>query len=121
MALFAQEVDETPEADILADGFFLEANKSFDKLLSESYSAVARFWYRNSDEDGNPSVEGDKPTGMEILASMGTDAQAFMEVAYARVEMLISIATMLGQSEVVDLSKLITPVVIEYNDDGSIK
>jgi len=120
MPLFAQKVNETPEAELLAAGFLLEANKTFDKLLSDAYSASDRFWFRNRDEEGNPSTEGGKPSGLEILAAMGTDTQAFMGVAYARVQMLVAIATSLGQAEAVDLTRLMPPVTIEYNKDGSL-
>jgi hypothetical protein len=43
-----------------------------------------------------------------------------MAVAYARVQMLVGIATALGKPELVDLAKLTPPFDLTFNADGSL-
>lgn len=116
--------DRINPATQLADGFLKLANQQFEEQLQQAYTAIDSFWYRNRDADGNPSavkVDGvsNEPTGPEILQEMGTNAQAVMLVAYARVQMLLSIQTALGINAV-DLSKVAAPYEMTFNPDGSL-
>jgi len=120
MAIFDISADTTPEADKLAKGFLAEANAKFDNELNAAYDTVQRFWYRNQDAEGNPSLEGDQPTGIEILQAMGTNAKASIDVAFARVQMLLTIEAGLGLSGIVDVSKLQAPYELVFAEDGSL-
>lgn len=121
MSLFEILTDSTPEADKLAKGFLAEANAFFDRELANAYDLIPRFWYRNVDANGQPSYSGESsPTGVEILQAMGTDAEKAMAVAAARAEMLATVATVLGKSELVDLTKLTAPYELTFNEDGSV-
>lgn len=116
--------DSTPESERLAKGFLAIANQQFEEQLNAAYNAVESFWYRNRDADGNPSavaIDGvsSEPTGPEILQAMGTNAAAVMTVAYARVQMLLSIQQALG-IDAVDLSKVVAPYEMTFNNDGSL-
>lgn len=112
--------DNGPTAAQLADGFLKEADLKAEQNALEATDAIQRFWYRNQDEQGNPTLEGDNPTGIEVLQAMGTKAQAFMLVAYARVQMLMTVQQSLGV-ELVDLSKVSGPYDLTFNPDGSLK
>lgn len=118
MTIFNIE-DNGPTAAQLADGFLKETNQKADQNALEAADAIQRFWYRNQDEQGNPSLEGDNPTGIEVLQAMGTKAQAFMLVAYARVQMLLTVQQSLGV-QLVDLSEVSSPYDLTFNQDGSL-
>lgn len=120
MSIFEIEVDNTPQATNLAKGFLAEANQQFENQLNGVYDAVQRFWYRNRDAEGNPALEGDEPTGVEILQAMGTKAQSVIAVAYARVVMLMTIQQSLGLSGLVDLQRASAPYDLVFNPDGSL-
>lgn len=121
MSIFELPTQATPAAKVMADGFLAEGNQVFQAELDRAYDLVQRFWYRNRDAEGNPSATGEaEPTGPEILTEMGPFAQASMAVAYARVQMLVGIATALGKPELVDLAKLTPPFDLTFNPDGSL-
>lgn len=120
MSLYEVQENNNKAQD-LAKGFLKEANLKFEQNLREAEDLVQRFWYRNQDEEGNPALEGDEPTGIEILQAMGTNAQSVMQIAGLRVQMLVSIATALGQPELVDLTKVAAPYTLTYNQDGSLE
>lgn len=124
MTIFQIPADERTAAEKLSEGFLAEANQEFDRELQSVYDAVQRFWFRNTDEDGNPSAssegENPEPTGPEILTAMGTNAAALIQMAQARVQMLLSIQASLG-IDVVDMSKVSGPFTLEFNADGSLK
>jgi len=125
MSIFDLPDQEPSQAKVLAEGFLLEANKTFEEELSRAYDLVQRFWYRSRFPSSRPPAAGGPepppvPTGPEILAQMGPYAQASMAVAYARVEMLVGIATALGKPELVDLTKLLPPFELTFNEDGSL-
>lgn len=122
MSIFDLEQQEVDQAKVMADGFLAEGNQTFQAELERAEDLVQRFWYRNRDAEGNPSPTGEaEPTGPQILEKMGTKAQASMAVAYARVEMLVGIATALGKPELVDLTKLAPPFDLTFNPDGSLQ
>lgn len=117
MAIFDIPADATPEAVKLAKGFLAEANVKFDSELNASYDAVNRFWYRN----GEGEVDGDQPSGIEVLQAMGPNAKSFIDVAFARVQMLLAIEAGLGLSGIVDLSKVAGPFELTFAEDGSLE
>jgi hypothetical protein len=121
MTLFNLPPDPNPESIYLAREFLEEANRTFIQERDSAYDVVRRFWYRNVSREGQLSINGDQTTGLQILQALGTDARAVMMVAYARVEMLLMISYMLGKQDLVDLTQLIPPYDVEYNDDGSFK
>lgn len=121
MSIFELPTQATPPAKVMADGFLAEGNQVFQAELDRAYDLVQRFWFRNRDAEGNPSATGEaEPTGPEILTEMGPYAQASMAVAYARVEMLVGIATALGRPELVDLAKLMPPFDLVFAEDGTL-
>lgn len=119
MNLF-QVPDNSPTANTYALGFKARANQKFNHELNEAKDMIQQFWYRNKDANGEGVLEGDEPTGIEILQAMGTDAEKIMQVAYERVVMLVNIATLLGQPELINLSELQAPYELTYNADGSL-
>ena len=121
MTLFNLPSDPNPESIYLAREFLEEANRTFIQERDSAYDVVRRFWYRNVSREGQLSIDGDQTTGLQILQALGTDARAVMMVAYARVEMLLMISYMLGKQDLVDLTQLLPPYEVEYNDDGSFK
>lgn len=111
------------QLEVLRSGFIKEMNQEFIRQRNGQYDAVQRFWFKNTDADGNPvaqRVEGgtNLPTGPEVLSAMGTAAQAFMATAGLRAQFLIDVATSLGQAELVDASKFGIPFVLTWEDDG---
>jgi hypothetical protein len=98
----------------------LETNQNFEQTRDAVYDGIQRFWYRNKDADGNGILEGDEPSGIEVLQAMGTNAQAFLACAYARVVMLVTIATQLGKPDLVDVTKCAAPYDFTFNPDGSL-
>lgn len=119
MAIFDIPTPETLAAKLLADGFLAEANQQFESTLQGVYDSVQRFWYRNRDEKGEPALEGEEPSGIEILQAMGPHAKAAIDVAYARVVMLMTIQAGLGIN-VVDLSRCAAPYELKFNAGGSL-
>lgn len=120
MSLFNVAEAGAPSAEQLADGFLKETNQKFEIEKRAAYDAVQRFWYRNTDGEGNPSVSGvDAPTGEEILRAMGTNAAHFMGAATKRVEMLLGIQAALGVDEI-DLAKIAAPFDMTFKPDGSL-
>ena len=122
MAIFDPQAPTEPEADKLARGFQTEADQIHERESVALYDAVARFWFRNKDADGNPiAVVGadPKPTGIEILESMGLAAQAFMGVAYSRYQMVDAINDAFGLDPIDDARGL-PPYDLAFNADGSI-
>jgi hypothetical protein len=121
MSLFNLPPNPTPESVLLAREFLEEANRNFIQERDSAYDVVRRFWYRNVDRNGTLSIDGDQSSGLEILQALGVNARAVMMVAYARVEMLLMISYMLGKQDLIDLTQLLPPYEIEYNEDGSFK
>jgi hypothetical protein len=113
-------VDNSDAAVELSKGFLKEANLKFEQNLREAEDLIQRFWYRNRDEQGEPALEGDEPTGIQILQAMGTNAESVMTVAFLRVQMLVQVATALGKPELVDMAKVSSPYELTFNEDGSL-
>ena len=115
---------EESKAEALAKGFIKETNQAFTDILSKAEDAVQRFWFRNTDEDGNPSAEaqGDnpEPTGPEILTAMGVNAQKVITAAHERVNLVIGVATALGKLDLIDQSKFAVPYDLVWAEDGSL-
>lgn len=111
--------ESAPTASDYARGYLLETNQQFEQQLNAVYDGIQRFWYRNQDEDGNPALEGDLPSGIEILQAMGTNAKGFLGAAYARVVMLLTIQTQLGL-DLVDMTRVSAPYDFTFNQNGSL-
>ena len=120
MSLIEIEQDQTPEAVKLAKGFTLEANQHFENVRDASYDAVDRMWYRNRDANGNRALEGDEPTGIEILQAMGTNAGRVYAAATRRAQMVLAIAQDLDRMDLVDLSRIMAPYELTFAQDGSL-
>lgn len=110
-----------PEDQSRADGFIKEANIKFDALREDIYDSVRRFWFAGLDENDPPRDENDPKGGIRALQAMGNNAKPFMEVAYARVEMLVSVSTALGKPGEVDMSKVLPPYTLTYDDNGALE
>lgn len=63
-------------------------------------------------------LEENDPIG--VLQAMGPNAYMFLAIAYARVQMLVAIANLIGQPELVDESSLLPPYTLVFNQDGSL-
>lgn len=120
MSIFEIPTDQTPAAQLLAKGFLAEANQAFETQLNAVYDTVDRFWYLNRDAEGVKQLEGDEPSGLEILTAMGPNAKAVIDIAYARVVMLLTIQAGLGLSGIVDMTKVASPYELTFNPDGSL-
>ena len=122
--------EQGPSLESTVQGWLKEANTKLDKLIAEIYDDVQRFWYRNKDEDGNPSAvkhdatedwEGSQEfTGVEFLEAMGSAALSFLSVSYARTEMIVSMSMHLGLGDLLDMQKVLPPYDLEWNEDGSL-
>lgn len=112
--------DTGPSVQSLSTGFLKEVNLKFDQNLQEAYDGIQRFWYRNKDENGNPSLTGTEPSGIQLLQAMGNKAEGFLVVAYARVQMLIGIEQALGLSGLVDMSKVAAPYDMTFTAEGAL-
>ena len=117
-------VDEvvTPAAESMAKGFKAEANQEMERIVNSIYDAVQRFWFRNVDSEGNPSPvqseDSQEPTGPEILEALGFEAQPLLAVAFARVQMVLSIAQQLQIPNAIDFSKLDAPYKLTWLENG---
>ena len=126
MSLFESDEQSTPAAILLAKGFKSEANQELDRVLASAYDAIARFWFRNVDENGKPSAvrpaenEGE-PTGPEILEALGTDAAYLLNPARERVKYAIAATSMFNKTGEIDQQKLYVPYDLVWNEDGSLK
>ena len=112
--------DATPQATKLADGFIAKTNQVFEEQRQAAYSSVEEFWFRNQDENGDPALTGDEPSGVEMLQAMGTKAESFWQAASQRAVMVISIATALNKPEEIDLAKISAPYDLTFAPDGSL-
>lgn len=121
MTIFELQTEASPTAETLAKGFLAEANQAFETHLQATYDIVQRFWFRNRDTNGNPTLEGDEPSGVEILMAMGTHAKAVVDISLARVAMLLAIQKNLGRTGMVDIERCSGPYELEFNQDGSLK
>ena len=134
--VFDIPIDATPEAEKLARGFKLEANQVFLQETEQAEDLVRRFWFRNNDNDGEGSLvrvakndeNGDPipgewvtehPTGPEIMAAFGTDAEAVWAMATHRATMLATLSATLGKPDIVDLASMVGPYELTFNPDGS--
>jgi len=134
--------EDADQTATMAKGFMAEANQQAEAMATAVYDGVQRFWYRNVDTEGNPSPErhaaieakdatentpaveawagSQEPTGLEILAAMGGNAQKFLAVSFARVQMLLTLQAQLGLS-LIDPAKVAGPYELTFNEDGTVK
>lgn len=135
--VFDIPVDSTPEATKLALGFKAEGNLRFKELTDDAEDLIQRFWYRNRDNDGEPSLTRvvkvddngdpvdpaenvtDDPTGEEIMAAMGTDAEAIWGMAVSRATLLVELSTTLGKPDTIDGPAMAGPMDLTFNPDGT--
>jgi len=112
MSLF--ETDNGTPAEQKAKQLLGRVNAEFSRTHAEHVRSVREFW--RHDMEATPTG----PTGVEVLIAMGTSAQAFLAVAYARVVMLVTIQQILGRDDLVDVASMQAPYAFEFNKDGSL-
>lgn len=105
------QVNNTPTAQQVASRIIFSANNTFDRMLNTAYNDYNSFW--GLQEQGGPS-------GLDILNALGTSAYTVMAIAWARVQMLYSVAQAVGKQELVDLNRLVPPYDFTWNQDGSL-
>lgn len=109
MSLFG-ESRNVLSAEMIAARQLTKANREFDHMLVTAKSDYSQFWQNKG---------GITPT--QVLVAMGTSAQMFLTIAWARVQLLKTVATLVGKPESVDETSLLPPIPIEFNEDGSFK
>ena len=114
MSIFEQQPIQGPTAAEIATRLLRQVNNEFDRTQQAQIQAVKQFW-RN---DLMESPTG--PTGVQVLEAMGTSAQIFLGIAYARVEMLMTIQGILGLDDLVDVASMMPPYDFTFNVDGSL-
>lgn len=102
--------DSPITAERVATNLLRQANMQFRRELQAAQRDFDSVWNRSDDL-----------TGVEILKAMGTSAQAATTSAWLRVQMLVSVATVLGRPELVELSNLVPTQELQFNEDGSLK
>lgn len=113
MLLF--DITGGPAADHKAKQLMNRANSEFQKMHDEQKRDVADFWKHDFEETATG------PTGVECLTAMGTKAQSFLGVAYAKVVMMLTCQAALGKDNLVDVAAMMPPYKFEFNLDGSLK
>ena len=114
MSIFEQQPNQGPTAEEIATRLLRQVNNEFNRTVKAQTQAVKQFW-RNDLAD---SPNG--PTGVEVLQAMGTKAQTFLSVAYARVMMMLTIQGILGRDDLVDVAAVSAPYTFTWNEDGSL-
>lgn len=109
--LFDNIVSANPTAQQIAVDILHNANNKFNATIVEAYNDYDNFW--KLEASGGPS-------GIQILEALGTKAETIYSMAWARVQMLISTAEIVGKPDIVDLSKLLPPYDVTFNADGSL-
>lgn len=104
MSIFEISRDEIKNK---ADFFLGKVNQDFDIMLAKAKTDYRLFW-------SNPEAS------IEIIRAMGTSAEAFFSIAYARVQMLIQIATIIGNPGLVNIADLLPPYTLTFKTDGSL-
>ena len=120
MPLIDIQQPQINKSEQLAKGFLAEANQHFESTLASIYDSVERLWYRNKDVDGNPALEGDEPSGIEILQAMGPYAGIVLLAAQKRAEMAVQLSHALGKPELVDLRRLSAPYELTFKPTGEL-
>lgn len=100
-----------PTAQQMAVDLLHNANNKFTALIVEAYNDFDNFW--KLEATGGPS-------GIQILEALGTKAETIYSMAWARVELLITIAQIVNKPSMVDLAKLIPPYEVTFKPDGSL-
>jgi Icc-related predicted phosphoesterase len=85
------------------------ANQEFDQMLRKARMDYQVFW-----SSGNADP-------IEVLVEMGTFARTFISIAWARLEMLKTVAVLVGKEDLVNVQEFLPPVALEFNEDGSLK
>ena len=106
--------NQGPTVDQTANRLLREVNINFQKTYQDHVRSVEQFWKHDLKE----TPYG--PTGVEVLRAMGTNAYLFLSVAYARVQMLATIQQLLGRTDLVDITKMLPPYTLTFNEDGSL-
>jgi hypothetical protein len=104
-------LNNTPTAAQVGARLLNSANITFDRMLNMAYNDYNSFW--GLEAQGGPS-------GLDILNALGTSAFTMMAIAWSRVEMLSTVATLVGKSDLVDLNRLLPPYDFTWNQDGSL-
>lgn len=113
-----------PDAVQIADGLLNTANQTIADQIRTQADAHAAFW-------DNP-----KATPAELLASMGTSATQFLQLAWCNVENIARVANVLGVTPAFDGTQEATVAIVAqvmpltsvlprqsftYNQDGSVE
>ena len=114
MPIFEQQPIQGPTAAEIATRLLRQVNNEFDRTVQAQVQAVKQFWKNDLTE----SPTG--PTGVEVLQAMGTNAQAFLGIAYTRVVMMVTIQGILGRDDLVDVASMMPPYDFTFNVDGSL-
>jgi len=104
-------VSNAPTAQQVAARIIFSANNTFDRMLNTAYNDYNSFW--GLEDQGGPS-------GLDILTALGPSAYTIMAVAWARVQMLYSVAQAVGKENLIDLNRLVPPYDFIWNQDGSL-
>jgi hypothetical protein len=62
------------------------------------------------------TVDGVTPE--DVLVAMGTSAQMFISIAWARLEMLQTVATLVGKEDLINVAELLPPIPLQFDEDG---
>lgn len=107
-----------PNANQIASNLIQQSNMTYMRLRDSLVRDFEQFWFRNRDNNGNRALEGAKPTGIEILQALGTQAAPLMAIAWARVQFVAACSEVAGQP--FDSTELIPPYDLTWNEDGSL-
>lgn len=108
MSLFENNIREFGPKEIAAR-HLKNANNEFDQMLRKARIDYQMFW---SSDNADP---------IEVLVEMGTFARTFISIAWARLEMLKTVAVLVGKEDLVNVEEFLPPVILEFNEDGSFK
>lgn len=128
MSIFV--IGETrPTAETIAKAWLETGNSQANDLLNRAYTDVQDFWYRNRDQNGNPSLTkheateewagSNEPTGVDLLNAMGQQAGLFIALAWAKVAGIVQSDQQFGLG-LVDYSRLLPPFDLSWNPDGTL-
>ena len=107
MSIFEQIGGEIT-AEMRATRQLAKVNRDFDMMLRQAQTDYNQFWQ---------DIDGVTPT--QALVAMGTNAQMFMGIAWARIQLLMTVAGLVGKSELVNVADFLPPIQLAFNPDGS--
>ena len=118
MSQIFNTVDAQPTAAQVVNNLISNANITYMRLSQSVEQDFQQFWYLNRDENGNRTLEGPAPTGIQLLQALGTQAAPLMAIAWARVQFVAATAAAVGAS--FDVTSVLPPYDLTWNEDGSL-